>query len=261
MRTLLIDADIIAYQFASAAQQNFKWDDQTVSSWCEDISEVTPAIDDKLAELKAQLDADALVICLSCPTDDGWRRALLPSYKVNRGPKPLLLGDVKEHLRKNYKTYERPTLEADDVMGILSTHPTLIKGEKVIVSIDKDMKCIPGWLFNPSKYTSPLEISEVEADRWHLYQTLCGDSTDNYKGCPGIGPVKAEAFLNAITKPEDRWYGVKRLYEAKGLTEEDALLQARVARICRASDYDFKRKEVILWSPAIQTANAASSVA
>ena len=29
----------------------------------------------------------------------------------------------------------------------------------------------------------------------------------------------------------------------------DAIIQARVARIYRASDYDFKKKEVILWSP------------
>jgi DNA polymerase-1 len=40
-------------------------------------------------------------------------------------------------------------------------------------------------------------------------------------------------------------------FESKGLTEEDALVQARVARICRASDYDFKTKEVKLWNPPV----------
>ena len=38
-------------------------------------------------------------------------------------------------------------------------------------------------------------------------------------------------------------------FEKKGLTEDDALLQARVARILRASDYDFKKKEPIMWTP------------
>lgn len=42
---------------------------------------------------------------------------------------------------------------------------------------------------------------------------------------------------------------VVKIFESKGLTEEDALRQARVARILRASDYNKKKKEVILWNP------------
>lgn len=33
-----------------------------------------------------------------------------------------------------------------------------------------------------------------------------------------------------------------------GMTKEDALLNARMARILRAEDYDFKKKEVKLWN-------------
>ena len=35
-----------------------------------------------------------------------------------------------------------------------------------------------------------------------------------------------------------------------GLTEEDALVQARVARILRANEYDFGTGEVKLWEPS-----------
>jgi DNA polymerase-1 len=42
---------------------------------------------------------------------------------------------------------------------------------------------------------------------------------------------------------------VVALYARYGLTEDDALVQARVARICRASDYDFKDRKVIHWTP------------
>jgi DNA polymerase I len=35
----------------------------------------------------------------------------------------------------------------------------------------------------------------------------------------------------------------------EGLTEDDALLQARLARILRADEYDFKAKRPILWEP------------
>ncbi len=78
-------------------------------------------------------------------------------------------------------------------MGILSTHPTKIQGKKIIVSEDKDMRTIPGWLYNPgpNKDIEPKYINEFEADRYHLYQTITGDSTDGYKGCPGAGPIRA----------------------------------------------------------------------
>jgi DNA polymerase-1 len=148
----------------------------------------------------------------------------------------------------NYRSYRKPTMEADDIMGILSTHPTLVPGRKVTVSEDKDLATIPGWLWNPAKDRKPHLISEDYADYFHMYQTLVGDSTDNYKGCPGVGPVKADKLIKDA-HPADLWELVVSAYEAKGLTEEDALLQARLARISRAEDYDFKGGKVILWNP------------
>lgn len=245
MRILLIDADVTAYRFVSTAQKTYKWDEETTSVVCDDIEDVTPRVDAWLAEIKEELSADALVICLSCATADGWRIKLLPTYKAGRGEKPMLLGAVKDHMRKHYRTFERDTLEADDVMGILSTSDKIIKGEKIIVSIDKDMRTIPGLLFNPSTDRKPQRITVEEADRWHLMQTLVGDTVDNYKGCPGVGPVKAAKILHPIPL----WSSVADAFAAAGLTYSDALLQARIARICRASDYDFKRKEVKLWQP------------
>jgi DNA polymerase-1 len=38
-------------------------------------------------------------------------------------------------------------------------------------------------------------------------------------------------------------------YAKKNLTADDALVQARVARILRHTDYNFKTKEPILWTP------------
>ena len=39
------------------------------------------------------------------------------------------------------------------------------------------------------------------------------------------------------------------MYESKGLKEEDALVQARVARILRTEEYDILTGEVKLWEP------------
>lgn len=253
MRSVLLDADITAYWFALTGQKTYEWEPGVASVWVDDPSSIYPHLKAKIDELQAELDADQVIVCLSAPSSEGWRRDVLPSYKANRGPKPELLGAMKDYMRKTYRTFERPRLEADDILGILATNDVIIPGEKIIVSTDKDLKTIPGLLFNPNKSEKPVRISEAEADYWHLYQTLVGDSTDNYKGCPGIGPKKAEAALFAYAPPwgtvREAWDIVCGLYRSKGLTESDALVQARVARICRTSDYDFKRKEVKLWTP------------
>lgn len=274
--TLLIDADIIAFQFASTSQETFTWPDGSKTVSVKELAEVTPLIDAKLLEWKTRWKAEELIVCLSCPHEENFRLTVLQTYKGNRdyNNRPLLLGPIKEYLASAYKTYARPTLEADDVMGILSTHPTLIPGRKVIVSEDKDMKTIPGWLWNPAKDPKPRKVSQEEADAWHLYQTICGDSTDNYAGCPGSGPSAVEEIVLKGLKwspyehtfksgprkglVETRWEkvvsgspweSIVSLFEKAGLTEQDAIVQAQVARICRAEDYDFKEKKVKLWQP------------
>jgi DNA polymerase-1 len=107
------------------------------------------------------------------------------------------------------------------------------------------MKQIPGKLVRWPN-TDIVEVTEEEADYFHMVQTLTGDATDGYSGCPGVGPVRAEKLIKNMTDP---WTEVVKAYEKAGLSEQDALVQARVARILRASDYDFRRKEVKLWTP------------
>ena len=43
------------------------------------------------------------------------------------------------------------------------------------------------------------------------------------------------------------WNTLVEEYKRNNLTEKDALLQARMARILRNQDYDFKKKKPILW--------------
>lgn len=46
----------------------------------------------------------------------------------------------------------------------------------------------------------------------------------------------------------EMWKLVVETYKSKGFTEEDALRNARMARILRAEDYDFNNKEIKLWT-------------
>ena len=130
-------------------------------------------------------------------------------------------------------------LEADDAMGIYATqHPG-----NIIVSPDKDMKQIPGKLYN---LEDTFTITPEEGAKWHLIQTLAGDQTDGYSGVPGIGVKRAETLFN---KEGYNWATVVKAFEDKELTEEDALLNARLARILTIEDYDTTRQEPKLWTP------------
>jgi DNA polymerase-1 len=131
--------------------------------------------------------------------------------------------------RATYKTIIKPRLEADDVMGIVSTRAP---GKFIIVSGDKDMQQIPGLLYYQGEL---LRSPSSTRTSFTFIQTLTGDATDGYKGCPGIGPVKAKPSLTGL---EGRH--VSAFKKAK-LTEADALLQARLARILRNTEWDFER--------------------
>ena len=82
-----------------------------------------------------------------------------------------------------------------------------------------------------------------------MHQTLTGDISDNYKGLKGVGEKTATKILHGLKTKKEMWEAVVAQYKKQNLSEKDALLQARVARICRASDYNFKRQRPILWRP------------
>lgn len=284
MRTLLIDGDVVAYQVSSTNQTEIDWGDGTNSTVLTEAN-AKAATDREIARLMEKLKADEAILCLT--DGENWRLGVLPSYKSNRDDKirPELLPVIRQHILDNYKSYLRPTLEGDDCMGILATHPSIIKGEKIIVSIDKDMKTIPCKLYNPKRESEGVvTYSPEEADWWHMFQTLTGDTTDGYKGCPDVGKETAIELLNNpyLSVPyehtfkrgprkgetetrwnkeptDDVWAAIVSLYERHGQTEADALAQARVARILRHTDFDFENKKVILWTPPKSRAQSAST--
>ena len=243
-RTLLIDGDVLLYQHSTAVEQVVEWepDRWTISS---DAREAKERFDVALLDMKEDLDADDFVLCFS--DTENFRKIVLPTYKASRGKtrKPLCFLELKEYAQDTYRSRLLPGLEADDVLGILMTSPR-IKGEKVIVSIDKDLDTIPGLHFNPWKEDPEVyEISEDEADYNHLMQTLTGDAVDGYSGCPGLGKVRAARLLEEAPT----WKTVVDAYDRAGLGEEEALVQARVARILRKHEWNERRKEVRLWVP------------
>ena len=255
-RTVIIDGDIVVYKAAEGVSENFDIetyeDDDFIYrniGWGNKknaIDYVEKMIDKICKDCKAQ----DTVICLS-DAHGNFRKFINPNYKGNRKPvKPILYEFLRNYIKESgYKVYEKPNLEADDVIGILATSDKIIKGDKVVWSLDKDFKTIPCKFHKAGAKDISIRITEEEADYWFMYQTLIGDRVDGYMGCKGIGDKRAREILGKIGENSCKkmWELVKKTYEKMGLTEEDALMNARMARILRAKDYDFKRGEVILW--------------
>lgn len=286
MRVALIDGDISIYQAASVSQYPIEWDED-IWTLHGDMQAAKLYLDELIADICTELDVERLVMCLSDSTSN-WRKEVMPSYKSNRSGvmKPILLKPLRAYVHERYETWERPGLEGDDVLGILATHPTILPGQKIIVSIDKDMQTIPGYLLNwthaRQSYIETGEpisgsvqlITEEQADRFFYIQSIAGDAVDGYSGVPGLGMKRAADLIDngLILEPHDHvvtrgprkgeaetkwkpgrpgtpWEIVVSAYRSAGLSEEVALQTARVARICRYQDFDFDNKRAIPWNP------------
>lgn len=238
---LLIDGDILAYTIASNSEQAINWGDDFWTLHT-DFNECKSKIEDYLKNVTNTFSAKKVYIFLS--DTHNFRKQIYPAYKLNRTNKrkPVCLSQIKKYLFETHEAISEPRLEADDLMGIFATDPN-IKGNKIIVSIDKDLKTIPG---NISVDLETVEkITKKKAKYNHALQTLCGDSVDNFPGAPGIGPIKAAAILNT----KEIWPAVENAFIKAKLTKDDALLQARLAYILQHGDYDFKSKKIKMWKP------------
>ena len=257
-RTVIIDGDVLIYRVASGLQEEYEMeteeDDEFVYrtiGWVNKYNAIDK-LTDKIESILKDTKSQEYVIALS-DTEGNFRKQLNPSYKGNRKSiKPILLKWLRKYVSDTYKVYEKPQLEADDVIGITATSDKVIKGDKVVWSMDKDFKTIPCKFRKeaPNGTHQSKAYSEVEADWWFMYQTLIGDKVDGYDGCKGIGDKTARKLLGDIGEKslEEMWDVVKTAYVNAGYSEDDALLNARMARILRAEDYDFKKKEVKLWT-------------
>jgi DNA polymerase-1 len=239
---LLIDADILACQYAYVYEASRRWDADDDFD-IDDASWAVAGFDSAVERMVREMGADNAVLCFT--GRDNFRYSVLPTYKSNRKgkPKPVLLDPLIEHAWEVWDCKTVDCLEADDVMGIMATRAP---GRYAMATIDKDLRQIPGIHYNWKK-ERVVDVSQRHADYWFYFQVLTGDSTDGYAGCPGIGVRRAERVLEDADP--DPWARVVAAFESRGLTEEDALVQARVARILRVEDYNFAEAQPILWSP------------
>jgi|TARA_R110002074_G_scaffold349590_2_gene520165 DNA polymerase I len=257
--TLLVDGDIILYKVCWAVQTEVEWANNELTSYS-DMQELKDTFEADLKNLLEKAGCDKYIICLS-DHENNFRKKIYSLYKANRKSirKPLGYKKLEDYVILNHCCIGYPTLEADDVIGIEMTRlptdtvagytfVTPSNGRRISASIDKDMLTIPGEHYNMDSEEFVV-ISEKQADYNFYTQVLTGDTVDNYKGCPGVGPKKAADILKQTDYGENWWECIVMAFQKAGLTEEDALLQARMARILRAEDYKLNELEIKLWEP------------
>jgi len=239
--TLLIDGDIYLYRAAAAAEEEIDWGDD-IWSLSTDLKEAKDIFKYTMDDFFTRFDTDKYTVCLSDKRN--FRKDVDPTYKGNRKKtrKPVGYRALVDWAIESYTTFSKPGLEADDCMGILATKPDM--PSSLIISDDKDMQTIPCNLYRPGAEEHHV-ITEGAADLFFMKQVLMGDPADGYPGCPGIGLKRAADVLGS--RPD--WSLVVQAYQKQKLTEDDAIKQARLARILRWSDWDDEKQQPILWSP------------
>lgn len=288
------DMDYMIFSAMSGAEVETDWGDDVWTLECDHgkarnslysaMRSITEEIRQDIMKISAKMRKEGAFEFVDLAIISGggnFRMDVLNSYKGNRvgKRKPVGYRDFCESILKQHKdtSFFWPGVEGDDVLGILSTNPQLAGCDKVIiVSCDKDFYTIPGMFKRLSDGSFKISTEE-EADRYHMYQTLIGDTTDGYGGIPQVGDGAAVPFLenpqfyyqdvkvmksgprkgeevpfwtSRDPEPEETlWDCMVSLAAKQGMSELELLQQARVARILRSSDWNYETKEPILWTP------------
>lgn len=230
----VIDGDWIAYTAACYAEnEGFDWLEERINYDLNDLGS----------------NFDRVAVAFSCSRADNFRRDYWNLYKANRDnkPKPKFLKDAMDMLHdKAEMVVERPRLEADDLMAML-----LCQGW-CCIAIDKDMRTVPGWHWNPRKEDNPVEVSEEDAVAFERIQTVTGDSTDNIFGILGRGeawakkqnwhwPSILQENRDAFNNPSKRYVEKRdRIINEAGISDADKYFEAqyKCLHLLRPEEYD-----------------------
>ena len=158
-----------------------------------------------------ELKPTHLIIVFDTP-EPTFRHSMYVGYQYNREKDRQISEDIWGQVEKLKVVFEKMGVpvftaegfEADDVIGTVSSK---VDGEVIIITGDKDLMQLVTdkvKLYMPMKGLSDNQIIDrdkvfeklgVRPDQVIEYKALVGDSSDNYPGVPGIGPVTAKKLL------------------------------------------------------------------
>jgi len=245
--TALIDADSLIYKVGFSIEDKTVWNEYEVQyedaepdvEYITDLEQCYATCDALVENIMFAAEAEE---CLLVFTGKGNFRYDNPlGYKQHRvgARKPTAYTEILNYLMTKYPSKMCEGYEADDYVVWLKMQKP---DDYMVCAIDKDVIYqTPGLHYNYST-EDYISVSERKAKLFEYYQCLVGDTSDGYKGCPGIGPVKAKDILRECQDEQEMWSAVVDTYEKKGLTKEDAI---NTMRLC--SMHQFNGEEVVLW--------------
>ncbi len=234
---ILIDGDVVAYRAACAAENRYYKDVNTGIKYSRKKDASDPAalefIRKPLDELIAMETVHSSIYCIVndikkilkhkahmeykvfLSGDSNFRAHICESYKSSRKVRgrPPLIGFVREFIIKQYDTNVSEDEEADDMLGKMQCHKT------IIASIDKDLDMIPGQHYN-MKTRSVYTVTSYMAFKNFCTQVLMGDSVDDIPGLPRIGIARANKMLEGIDNPIQLWDTVEKAYEKADMSDQ-----------------------------------------
>ena len=160
-----------------------------------------------LQKLIEKVDGKRLLVVFDAGRQT-FRQDIYPEYKAHRPPPPDDLVPQFALIRKACEAFGVPTTElagyeADDLIAAYAKIGNELGDQVEIISADKDLMQLlrPGiTMWDPMKakeinFQVVLEKFGVTPDKVTDVQALCGDSSDNIPGVPGIGPKTAAELI------------------------------------------------------------------
>jgi DNA polymerase-1 len=238
-RIAVLDADIFVYKVAQAATKEIMFDEYSVTIG--DSKEAIVALDNWFHHVKDKVGADDIVLAFT--GKNNYRKDIWPEYKMHRQtPKPALMIPLREYCEKKYRVLVDDKLEADDLVGQHMSETYVRKDAPfyyIGVSEDKDLLGVPGAIFNPAKDAIVQHTTLEEAITFFYTQVLTGDTSDGYKGVPGVGLVKAAKWILGARQESEgvyefigkAWDVILKVYDKAGLDKQEAYENASMAKI------------------------------
>jgi len=217
-----------------------------------------------------------------------FRKKLDKNYQAHR---PKMDDELSSQFPKARKlaeamdiaVYDKAGYEADDLIGTLAKQATESKrareqesrskkqrktstliGEVVIVTGDRDILQLVNEkvkVYLPTKGLSEAELLGIEGVKEKLgvlpehvddYKALVGDSSDNYKGVPGVGPKTALKLLDKYKDLDGVYKNISKidhnLAEKLMEGEKSARMSYTLAQIVKDVKIDFSLKKAADWS-------------
>src|SRR5271169_3742582 len=207
-------------------------------------TEVVMHFSNMLDKYLRDTDADHIAVIFDA-SGRSFRNEIYDQYKANRREMPDDLAPQLAHVRQAADAFgvcriEMEGFEADDLIATYARNATEAGAKVTILSSDKDMMQLVSddrVLMRDPMSDRPIGEAEVREkfgvgpDKVIEVQALCGDSTDNVPGVPGIGVKTAAELINTYGDLETllaHAHEIKQPKRRQALIDNEA--QARLSK-------------------------------